>query len=141
MNDYYVYTHSDYNDNIFYIGKGTKNRASHKNGRSKEWFEKTKNGYLIDIPYTNLTEEEALDLEAILIETHGIDNLINIKKPSAKENRGTHYYDILQMAKDYKVLMEIYDNFDYYYKIPYFKKHIDLIHFIHQLQDDIKLLK
>lgn len=141
MNDYYVYTHSDLDGNIFYIGKGTKNRASHKTNRSKEWFEKTKNGYVIDIPYNDLTQEEALDLEAILIEIHGIDKLVNIKKESPKENRGTLYYDILQKAKDYKVLMEIHDNFDYYYKIPYFKKHIDLIHFVYQLQDKIKLLK
>lgn len=138
---YYVYTHSDKDGNVFYIGKGTNKRAWDKN-RGKAWEKKVEElgEYVIDVPYNKLTEHEALDLEALLIETHGIDNLVNKVKPLVKENRCTSYYDIMQKAKDLKVLMEIYDNFDYYYKIPFFKKHIKLIHRVHQLREEYGLL-
>lgn len=142
MNNYYVYTHEDIDGNVFYIGKGKKKRAWEKQHRSKVWKDKVKSigTYEIKIPYDNLSQDEALDCEAMLIELHGIENLVNIKKETPKEKRGTLYYKILQQAKDYKVLMEIHDNFDYYWKIPYFKKHIQSIHFVQQLQDEIKLL-
>jgi len=138
--NYYVYTHSDLNANVFYVGKGTKRRAYDVKSRSKEWFSKSQQGYIIDIAYTELTEYEALDLEALLIETYGIDNLVNKKKETPKQSRGTLYYDLMQKVKDYKTLMEIHDNFDYYWKIPYFKKHIQLIHFVQQLRDEVSLL-
>ena len=138
MNKYYVYTHS--NDvGIFYIGKGTRRRAWDKN-RGPRWLETVKGGYTVDVPYTDLTEEEALDLEAILIQLHGIENLVNVIKPTPKESRGTMYYDILQKAKDIKVLCDIHENFSYYYKIPFFKEQIQLIHFVDTLREEIKLL-
>lgn len=136
--NYYVYTHSDLSGNVFYVGKGTKRRAWDKN-RGEEWFQKSKEGYNINIDYTELTQDEALDLEALLIETYGIDNLVNKKKETPKQSRGTLYYDLMQKVKDYKALMEIHDNFDYYWKIPYFKKHIQLIHYLYQLKDEYKL--
>ena len=135
MSSYYVYTHSDKDGNVFYVGKGTKRRAWAKN-RSNQWLKKIKGGYTIHVPYTELTNNEALDLEALLIETYGIDTLVNKKKETPKQNRGTVYYDIIQKAKDTKLLIEMYNNFEHYYKIPFFKNKIQLMQKVYELRDE-----
>lgn len=62
---YYIYAHiNPLKNEIFYIGKGTSNRAYRKKGRS-DWWYKTVNkyGYIVDILEEGLTEEEALERE------------------------------------------------------------------------------
>lgn len=141
MNRYYVYTHSDLEGNVFYVGKGTKRRAWDKN-RGKFWKQKVKvsGGYEVDIPFDNLTEEEALDLEAVLIETYGIDNLVNRKKETPKQNHSKDYYSLLQKAKDIKTLFQILDDFDYYWKDKFIRKQLKDMIYIQELHDEVKKL-
>ena len=106
MNNYYVYQHTDMDGNIFYIGKGKGNRAWDTK-RSKEWNSKSKNGYVVDILYDKLTEEEAFDAEGCMIQLIGIDTLTNIQNTKPKYN--TEYYNVLQTIKDAEVLASLTD--------------------------------
>jgi hypothetical protein len=103
MKNYYVYLHSDMSGNIFYVGKGSDNRAYSKT-RNKRWQKKVKelnDQYIVDIPFDNLSEEEAYEIEATLIDSIGIQNLTNSKKESIKEkNLSMDYYKTYQYIKD-----------------------------------------
>lgn len=67
--EFYVYFHRKETDNeIFYVGKGKGKRAYIKNGRNSYWknvFDK--HGLVVEIHKSGLTEQEALDLEVLLI--------------------------------------------------------------------------
>lgn len=66
---YYVYGHytKDTGD-LFYIGKGTGNRAWMKNNRSKKWHEVVNSrGFTFKLLNENLESEEAIELERKLI--------------------------------------------------------------------------
>jgi hypothetical protein len=139
MKKYYVYTHSDISGKVFYVGKGTGDRAW-RNNRTKEWKDKINllsNEYYVEIVYDELTEEEALDAEALLIELYGFDNLINKKRESAK-SKSTLYYNILQNAKMIKSLYEILDNWEYYKKDKFISKQIKDLIFFQNLQQRIQ---
>ena len=79
MNNYYVYIHKTKDGNPFYIGKG-KGKRAYSIARNNHWkeFVSRIGQYNIEIPYTNLTEEKALQLEKELIAQIGLDNLTNI---------------------------------------------------------------
>lgn len=79
--DYYVYLHRELNGSIFYVGKGRKDRYKNKNNRSIAWKDKASNGYTSEFYRENLTETEALEIEAELIIT--LDGLTN-KNPDSK---------------------------------------------------------
>jgi len=68
-NRFYVYLHKLKETNqIFYIGKGTKYRASSSYGRPKDWHEYTKNNeWYVEIYKDNLSNKEAQDLEIKMI--------------------------------------------------------------------------
>lgn len=66
-----VYQHKTKDNKIFYVGSGNLNRPFEIMGRSKEWFEKINNGYIIEIIADKLTLEESLILENILILEYG----------------------------------------------------------------------
>lgn len=139
---YYVYTHSDMNGNVFYIGKGCNGRAW-TDERTKEWKQKIKslnNQYQIKTIYTELTEEEALDAEALLIELYGMNNLVNKVKPSPK-SKSTKFYDLHERAIGIKTLYDILENFDRYYKSKFMKEHIDNLVFIEKMQHEIQKSK
>jgi len=139
MKKYYVYTHSDISGKVFYVGKGTGDRAW-RNNRTKEWKDKItllSNQYYVEIVYDELTEEEALDAEALLIELYGFDNLINKKRESPK-SKSTLYYNILQNAKMIKSLYEILDNWEYYKKDKFISKQIKDLIFFQKLQQRIQ---
>ena len=81
--DYYVYAHRDLNGVVFYIGKGRLKRAYTNNGRSFAWKEKTKEGYTVEILYSNLTAEQAHTREKESIERPESDwSLLNKRLPS-----------------------------------------------------------
>ena len=69
MNNCCVYTHSKPNGDVFYIGKGNKQRPFMKTGRNKWWGHVVKkhHDYLVTIIEDSLTNEEALELEVLLI--------------------------------------------------------------------------
>ena len=145
MNKYYVYTHSDMSGNVFYIGKGTGNRAYSMN-RTKEWKEKVKklNGkYIVDLPYGNLTNEEALDCEALLIKLYGFDNLVNKIKTTPKSS-STAYYRFKVYADFIDTCCEIYSNYDYYKKDKSLMQLIDdtlwVFEFGKEIRNEVKLL-
>jgi hypothetical protein len=140
-NDYYVYTHCDINGNVFYIGKGKGYRAFNKN-RSEKWLEKINaiKEYVVEIPYDNLTEEEAFDCEALLIQLYKKNKLVNILYPKPKSNN-TVYYDLMQKAKDVKVLYDVLNNFDEHNKNNKFKALINLIAFTDKMQLQVNKIK
>lgn len=74
-NKFYVYVHFDtINHLIFYVGKGTKDRANNKSGRNHIWnkyVEFIDNQYKVFIVKSNLSAYEALELEQLIITKYG----------------------------------------------------------------------
>ena len=69
---YCIYRHLKPNGEVFYIGIGLKNRPCCKHNRNKYWKNiVSKYGYEVQILKTNLTQEEACELEIMLISWYG----------------------------------------------------------------------
>lgn len=65
---HYTYCHiSEKTNQIFYYGKGTRERAYTKNCRNPDWHKVAENGYKVEILAYWPTHEEALDHEKFLI--------------------------------------------------------------------------
>jgi len=79
MNNYYVYIHKTKDGIPFYVGKGKGKRAWSTN-RNADWkeFVNRIGDYNVELPYTNLSEQKALDIEKKLIADIGVNNLTNI---------------------------------------------------------------
>ena len=79
MNNYYVYIHKTKDGVPFYVGKG-KGKRAWTNARNANWkeFVNRIGEYNVELPYTNLSEEKALDIEKKLIADIGLHNLTNI---------------------------------------------------------------
>lgn len=75
---FYVYLHRDVRGNIFYIGKGSGNRAYSKKGRNVNWRARAGEGFDVKIYRDALSEHCAFCIEKILIATIGLDGLANI---------------------------------------------------------------
>jgi hypothetical protein len=75
----YIYTHETDAGEIFYVGKGTGDRAYKMEGHNPYW-ERTvaKHGKVVRILEDDLTDEVAFAKEVALIEEIGLDNLTNI---------------------------------------------------------------
>lgn len=76
-----VYLHRKKNDNsIFYVGIGlSKNRANYFRDRNPHWTNVfNKYGVQVDLIAEDITIDEARELEMLIIETIGVDNLTNI---------------------------------------------------------------
>ena len=69
---FYTYIHLNKDNKPIYVGKGTGKRAYSKRDYKEQ--------YTVKIVEDNVTEEQALDLEELLIAQIGIDNLYN-KRP------------------------------------------------------------
>lgn len=67
--DFYVYIHRRLDNNsVFYVGKGSGNRAYSGARRNKYWKNiTTKHGYSVEILFTDLEEKQAFILESDLI--------------------------------------------------------------------------
>jgi hypothetical protein len=93
-NNYYVYLHKDKNGNIFYVGKGTGDRAYSKE-RHKIWqryvTERLFGEYTVQILHDGLTESEALEIEDKKIYEYG-ENLVNWQNPAREFD-----YDALEL--------------------------------------------
>lgn len=79
---YYIYAHFNSDDKLFYIGKGTGNRAYTKYGRNKCWYEQAKHGFKVEILFDGLSNTKALILEEVTINHVKIENLCNMKNKS-----------------------------------------------------------
>ena len=93
MNNFYVYRHLDKNGRVFYIGKGKGRRAYDKNNRNVFWktYVEYNNGeYIIEIIKSNLSEDEAYDLEINEIKNIGLNKLTNIS-PGGRFNSNIEY--------------------------------------------------
>lgn len=81
--NYYVYFHRDKAGKIFYIGKGTANRAWSKD-RHPVWLkyvnERLNGDYIVEIFKDGLTEEDAEETEDLLIAEYG-EQLVNWINP------------------------------------------------------------
>lgn len=80
MNKFYIYLHiNKTNGNVFYVGKGCKNRAYQARSRNSHWKNVVnKYGYEVCIVEDNLTNEEACLKEIRLISFYGLNNLTNM---------------------------------------------------------------
>jgi hypothetical protein len=78
-NIFYVYIHRRLSDNkLFYVGKGKNKRHSSGCSRNDHWKNiASKHGWYSKILKKNLSEKEAYDLEEIIINRVGVDNLSN----------------------------------------------------------------
>jgi hypothetical protein len=79
-NRFYVYEHLKPNTGeVFYIGRGTRNRAYQTRSRNNHWTNIVKkHGLEVNIVYKNLTSSEANQKEIELIDFYGFDNLCNM---------------------------------------------------------------
>ncbi|ABC77999.1 MAG: GIY-YIG nuclease family protein [Clostridiaceae bacterium] len=83
---YYVYVHKAQDGTVFYVGKGTGNRAYSKD-RQPEWYyyvEKfLNNQYNVEIVKDGISEEDALRIEDVLLANHAatVINLQNMHSP------------------------------------------------------------
>lgn len=75
--DYYVYLHKKATSHeVFYVGKGLKDRAWAKSGRSSLWLRTAqKYGYIVEIVQDGLQDWAAIELEAQLIALYGRKDL------------------------------------------------------------------
>jgi len=76
---YYIYAHFNSDDQLFYIGKGSGNRAYVKYGRNKCWYEQAKHGFRVEILFENLSNTKALIMEEVFINRIQLNNLCNMK--------------------------------------------------------------
>ena len=83
---YYIYAHYNSEGKLFYIGKGSGNRAYVKYGRNKCWYEQAKHGFTVEILFNGLSNMKALILEEVVINYIKIDNLCNMR------NKATIYH-------------------------------------------------
>ena len=97
---FYVYTHLDCNGVVFYVGKGSRDRAYSKNGRSKHWKKSAERGFSVDILKKNLTEDQAIEFEDSLITNPCPEwKLVNVYRSKTKMDYATidwnslFYYD------------------------------------------------
>lgn len=77
-NKFYVYGYYNNDDELFYVGKGSGTRVYNKTKRSKYFLEASKDGCYYKYFKKNISEEEAYELEEIIIYTYGLDKLANI---------------------------------------------------------------
>lgn len=82
---FYVYTHKDKDGTVFYVGKGTSDRA-YSRERSPEWLEylnKRSDGkFTVEIIRDGISEEDALEIEDAVMKMHG-GTIINRVNPHA----------------------------------------------------------
>ena len=81
-NRFYVYCHCKKTDGkCFYVGKGCKYRYSDTNGRNLHWNNiVNKHGFTWEILINNISEEKAFELESIICNQIGYENLCNLNQ-------------------------------------------------------------
>jgi hypothetical protein len=100
-NSYYVYCHRKKTDGrCFYIGKGTGNRYTTTSSRNRYWWDiADKYGFEAEILVNNITEEKAFELESIICNQIGYENLCNIRKEMGWGGHKHQPETILKLSK------------------------------------------
>lgn len=99
--DFYVYIHRRKSDGVvFYVGKGRLNRAYDNHRRSGGWLKNSINGYDVEFYKTNLSNQEAIDLENYLLdntpeewELCNIQNSCDVHQLDSELIKSLFYYD------------------------------------------------
>ena len=82
---FFVYTHRDKQGTVFYVGKGTGDRANSRQ-RSAEWLEyldtRSDGKFSIEIVRDGISEEDALEIEDAVMKIHG-GTIVNRVNPHA----------------------------------------------------------
>lgn len=79
--NFYLYVHRKNNGEIFYVGKGTGDRAYRTNGRSKHWHRfVAKHGLVVEIVAPNISEHDAFcfEISAIALCRNMAAKLVNV---------------------------------------------------------------
>ena len=82
MNNYYVYIHKDTAGRLIYVGSGVNYRYTSKQHRSQSWYEATLDGFIAEKLCEGLDKNSARELEDLLIQMIGIENLTNKNYPA-----------------------------------------------------------
>tara|TARA_R110000764_G_scaffold110173_2_gene196536 strand:- start:784 stop:1278 length:495 start_codon:yes stop_codon:yes gene_type:complete len=117
--DKVVYTHRRNDTNkVFYIGMGSPKRPYDKK-RSSQWNNiVNKAGYTIEVVANSLNADDALELEAFMIEEYGIETLCNHTtggkyatfNDEAKKNMSVSRINYYKEKGDYTISQEHKDN-------------------------------
>lgn len=82
---FFVYTHKDKDGTVFYVGKGTGDRA-HSRERAPEWLEyldkKSGGKFSVEIVRDGISEEDALEIEDAVMKMHS-GTIVNRANPHA----------------------------------------------------------
>jgi hypothetical protein len=85
---FYVYVHKGLDGTVFYVGKGTGNRAYSKD-RQPEWFYYVENilnnEHTVEIVQDNISEDDAVRVEDALLAKHA-ETVINLQTMHAPYN-------------------------------------------------------
>jgi hypothetical protein len=115
MNNYYVYLHKTKDGIPFYVGKG-KGKRAYSTNRNADWlrFVDSIGEYDVEIPYNNLSEDKALEIEKNLIAKIGLDNLTNILAEGYITTKPLTEFDI--QFNFAKALIKLFYDFNKIYK-------------------------
>ena len=133
---FYVYFHKDKDGTVFYVGKGTGDRA-HSNDRPPEWFEyldkKSDGKFSVEIVRDGISEEDALEIEDTVMKMYSgtIVNRVNPYAPTdstkfrAYCEAQRHFGETLKLATEFKKAKE-FDKAIQKYEAAY-AHHLDII--------------
>lgn len=98
MKNCYVYLHRRLDNGlVFYIGKGTGDRAKRNNYRNKKWKNTVSEagGYTVEYIKENLTSQEAIEIENWYLDNPDISWQLVNKRSSQNVKNMNNYYDLL----------------------------------------------
>jgi hypothetical protein len=98
-NHFYVYCHRKKDDGkCFYIGKGCFKRYKSKQSRNQYWHNiVNKHGFTWEILINNISEEKAFELESIICEKIGYENLCNMRSEKGDGGYGWSEESLLKI--------------------------------------------
>ena len=101
---HYVYVHKGPDGSVFYVGRGTGNRAYSKDrGPDWDWYVKNVLGdqFSVELVRENISEADSLELEDILMQRYGatIINLQNFHSPR-DQTKFMKYADAIKLYTD-----------------------------------------